>query len=78
MGNPRPISRLLSHTRHHRSTVFLASLCSVVNRIFDLAPPILIGAAVDTVVEREDSILSALGVVDVHHQLWALVKIVSV
>ena len=73
MGNPRPISRLLSHTRHHRSTVFLASLCSVVNKIFDLAPPILIGAAVDTVVEREDSILSALGVVDVHHQLWALV-----
>jgi ATP-binding cassette subfamily B protein len=45
----------------------------VINKIFDLAPPILIGAAVDTVVMRESSILSSLGITDVHHQLWALV-----
>jgi ATP-binding cassette subfamily B protein len=51
----------------------LASLCSVINKIFDLAPPLLIGAAVDTVVMRESSILSSLGITDVHHQLWALV-----
>ena len=73
MGKPRPISRLLAHTKKHRPTVYLASFCSVVNKIFDLAPPLLIGAAIDTVVERESSILSSFGIIDVHHQLWALV-----
>ena len=73
MTKSRPLARLAGHTQQHRSTVILASLCSVINKIFDLAPPLLIGAAVDTVVERESSILSGLGITDVHHQLWALV-----
>jgi len=73
MTKSRPLARLAGHTQQHRGTVILASLCSVINKIFDLAPPILIGAAVDTVVMRESSILSSLGITDVHHQLWALV-----
>ncbi|MDP7000803.1 MAG: ABC transporter ATP-binding protein [Candidatus Poseidoniaceae archaeon] len=73
MAKQRPLSRLISHTQNHRSTIWLASICSVVNKIFDLAPPILIGAAVDTVVEKDSSILAQLGIVDVHLQLWALV-----
>ncbi|HIA89821.1 MAG TPA: ABC transporter ATP-binding protein [Candidatus Poseidoniales archaeon] len=73
MTKSRPLARLAGHTQQHRGTVMLASLCSVINKIFDLAPPLLIGAAVDTVVMRESSILSSLGITDVHHQLWALV-----
>jgi ATP-binding cassette subfamily B protein len=44
----------------------------VLNKIFDLAPPLLIGAAVDVVVRREDSLFARWGVVDVRHQLWLL------
>jgi len=44
----------------------------VLNKVFDLAPPALIGAAVDVVVEREDSLLASWGVVDVHQQLLVL------
>jgi len=68
----RPLSRLWRHATAHRGTVRLAALFSVLNKLFDLAPPLLIGAAVDLVVEREQSWIGRLGVTDVHHQLWWL------
>ncbi|MEM1177993.1 MAG: ABC transporter ATP-binding protein [Acidobacteriota bacterium] len=40
----------------------LAMFCSVTNKVVDLAPPVLIGAAVDIVVRREASLLAELGV----------------
>ena len=40
-----PLGRLLSHLKHHQFTVLLASLCSILNKFWDLAPPILIGMA---------------------------------
>ena len=58
MTEQAPIFRLFSHMRGHRSTVWLATLFSILNKIFDLAPPLLIGAAVDVVVKRQDSALS--------------------
>ena len=53
-----PLRRLVSHLKHHRLTVILASLCSILNKFWDLAPPILIGMAIDVVVQRENSFLS--------------------
>ena len=40
--------------------------------MFDLAPPILIGIAVDVVVSQEDSFLASLGIREVTTQLWTL------
>lgn len=70
-----PLRRLIKHMSSHSRTVWLASTCSVVNRLFDLAPPVLIGAAVDVVVRGEDSVISSIGIVNVHHQLWFLAAI---
>ena len=47
----------------------------MLNKLFDLAPPILIGAAVDIVVSREDSFIASLGVTSVDTQLWLLAGI---
>ena len=58
MTEQAPIFRLFSHMKEHRSTMWLAILFSILNKIFDLAPPLLIGAAVDVVVKRQDSVLS--------------------
>lgn len=44
----------------------------MLNKIFDLAPPALIGAAIDVVVEKENSLVASFGVVDVMDQLWVL------
>jgi ATP-binding cassette subfamily B protein len=52
--------------------MWLASACSVLNKIFDLGPPVLIGAAVDVIVQREASFLTRFGVVEVWDQLLLL------
>ena len=59
-----PIYRLSKAMSRHSRTVRLAALCSILNKLWDLAPPLLIGVAVDVVVEREESLLSGLGIVD--------------
>ena len=72
MTEQAPIRRLLAHTKNHRTTMWLATLFSILNKIFDLAPPLLIGAAVDVVVKREESVLSDFGYSDPKEQLIVL------
>ena len=72
MGEGGPFRRLLAYMRPHRGTVRLAAFCSILNKIWDLAPPLLIGLAVDVVVLREDSTMASFGLVDPWHQLVAL------
>jgi ATP-binding cassette subfamily B protein len=67
-----PLLRLLQHTRQHRRGVFWASTYSILNKIFDLAPPFLIGAAVDIVVAQENSYIGWLGFPNLTTQLWIL------
>jgi ATP-binding cassette subfamily B protein len=67
-----PLSRLLQHAGHHRPRVIAAATCSFVNKVFDLAPPVLIGAAIDVVVAQEDSFVASFGVPSVMAQLWIL------
>lgn len=67
-----PLTRLFKYGRVYRSQIWSAATCSVLNKIFDLAPPVLIGAAVDIVVKRQDSLIAALGITDVFQQLLAL------
>lgn len=69
MSDVGPFKRLLVYMRSHRSTIRLASACSIVNKVWDLAPPLLIGLAVDVVVLKEDSLLASLGLIDPWHQL---------
>ena len=72
MTEQAPISRLIAHMKKHRSTMWLATFFSVLNKIFDLAPPLLIGAAVDVVVKQEESVLSGYGYSDPKEQLIIL------
>ncbi|NCF66666.1 MAG: ATP-binding cassette domain-containing protein [Chloroflexi bacterium] len=67
-----PLLRLLGYSREHRRQTILASTCSILNKIFDLAPPVLIGMAVDVVVEQDESFLASLGFTDPAEQLVIL------
>ncbi len=67
-----PIKRLLRYGRAYRSWYWWAATCSVLNKIFDLAPPYLIGMAVDVVVQRERSLIARWGFPDVTTQLLIL------
>ena len=67
-----PLLRLLANTRRYRGRLILATSFSILNKLFDVMPPMLIGAAVDVVVRREESFLANLGFVEMHVQLLAL------
>jgi ATP-binding cassette subfamily B protein len=67
-----PLKRLTAYTGRYRKRVWLATLCSILNKLFDLAPPVLIGMAVDVVVAQENSLFARLGFVSVQSQLVAL------
>jgi len=71
-GEAAGLVRLLRRLRPHRRTLWLASACSVLNKLFDLAPPVLIGLAVDVVARERTSWLSHFGVDSVPAQLTVL------
>ena len=70
-----PLRRLMGHVAHRAATIRLAVLCSILNKIWDLAPPLLIGVAVDVVVTQEDSLLASFGLIDPWHQLLFLAAV---
>lgn len=67
-----PLRRLWRYAVGHRRRIVRASLWSVLNKLFDLAPPLLIGAAVDIVVRRDGSVLASLGIAEPRTQVVAL------
>jgi len=69
MKYDRPLLQLIHYSRSHRGTLLLATLFSILNKWFDLAPPFLIAAAVDIAVRRESSIFGYMGITDVPSQL---------
>ena len=68
----RPLQRLFNYGHQYIKQIRLAIGASILNKIFDLAPPVLIGIAVDVVVKQQDSIIARLGVKDIYGQFVIL------
>ncbi|MBV5260480.1 ABC transporter ATP-binding protein [Synechococcus moorigangaii CMS01] len=64
-----PLTRLFRYGGRYRKQINLAIACSILNKLFDLAPPVLIGVAVDTVVQRDSSFVAQFGVTSIIGQL---------
>lgn len=67
-----PLLRLIRYSAGYRAQIIWASSCSVLNKIFDILPEVLIGIAVDTVVNRENSFIARVGYPDQRDQLVIL------
>lgn len=67
-----PMIRLWRYAKVFQPSMLLATAFSLLNKLFDIAPEILIGVLVDTVVHRESSWVAKLGIVDVYQQLAVL------
>ena len=52
---------LLRYAKGYRRRIILASTCSALNTLFDIMPEILIGVAIDVVVNQQESFLAGLG-----------------
>ena len=75
MTAAHPLRRLLVFARPYRRDAALGTIYSVLNKIFDVLPELLIGVAVDVVVNRRGSFLARMGLPEPMHQLYALVAL---
>jgi len=68
----RALLALVRYAQGHRRHIFLASTCSILNKIFDVMPEILIGIAIDVVVNQEASFVASLGFATPQSQIVVL------
>ncbi|MFG6159711.1 ABC transporter ATP-binding protein [Halomonas sp. 1390] len=66
------LGRLLRYARGYRRRIIAATLCSILNKLFDIAPEILIGVAIDVVVNQEESFVAGLGFTTAEQQILVL------
>lgn len=66
------LGRLLRYARGYRRQIIAASICSIINKLFDIAPEILIGIAIDVVVNQEESFVASLGFASARDQILIL------
>ena len=66
------LKELFLYSRKQDTKINRASIYSVLNKLFDLAPPVLIGIAIDIVVEGSDSFLGNLGYENRRQQILIL------
>ena len=75
MDSSHPLKRLFAFARPYRRDAVFASVFSMLNKFFDVLPELLIGVAVDVVVNRRASFLARLGIPDPVNQLAILVAL---
>ncbi|HLS71280.1 MAG TPA: ABC transporter transmembrane domain-containing protein, partial [Chitinophagaceae bacterium] len=73
-----PLSQLFQYLKPFRNKVRWATTFSIFNKLFDLAPPVLIGAAVDVVVKGEESFIAQFGITESSKQLIFLAIITAI
>lgn len=66
------LNRLIAYASAFRKEMLLATIYSVLNKLFDILPEVLIGVAVDIVVNQKQSFLAHMGIVDGLWQLYTL------
>ena len=77
-NNQNPILRLYTNLSEEKSILISALGSSVINRILDLAPPVIIGLAVDIVVKEQNSWIANFGIEEVPSQLIFLAILTGV
>ena len=66
------LKHLFVYSQQQKTKAKRGIVYSILNKLFDLAPPVLIGIAIDIVVEGNESFLSSLGIPDRRRQLIIL------
>ena len=77
-SSPAPLVRLWRYARSHRRAVIRSTSLTFSNKVVDLAPPVLIGMAVDIVVRGEGSWLGSVGIEDPNSQIVALAVLTAI
>jgi ATP-binding cassette subfamily B protein len=79
VGDEHPLVRLWRRSTAFRPRIVLAVVSTVLNKLFDIAPELLIGVAIDVVVREDESFLGRLfGVSDREDQLLILAGLTAI
>jgi ATP-binding cassette subfamily B protein len=74
----RPLARLWHYSRDHRRRVWWATFFASANKFFDVAPELLIGAAVDVVVQGDQSLVGRIFGTDDRRTQIVILAIVNI
>jgi ATP-binding cassette subfamily B protein len=66
------LKHLFVYSQQQKTKAKRGIIYSILNKLFDLAPPVLIGVAIDIVIEGNESFLSSFGIPDRRRQLVIL------
>ncbi len=66
------LRHLFAYSQQQKTKTKRGIVYSILNKLFDLAPPVLIGIAIDIVVEGNESFLASVGIPDKRRQLVIL------
>ena len=66
------LKHLFVYSQRQKTKAKRGIVYSILNKLFDLAPPVLIGVAIDIVVEGNESFLASFGIPDKRRQLVIL------
>lgn len=72
MRTSHVLFKLLRVASPNKGKVLFAALCSMLNKICDILPEVFIGIAIDVIVNQENSLVAAWGIVNPIHQLYAI------
>ncbi len=78
MESAPPLRRLWRYSDKYRRRTVLAGTWSFLNKAVDLAPPFLIGLAIDVVANRGDSLLASMGISDPKNQILVIALVTFV
>ena len=70
--SPSNLKHLFVYSQQQKTKAKRGIVYSILNKLFDLAPPVLIGVAIDIVVEGNESFLASFGIPDRRRQLVIL------
>ena len=70
--NKSTLRDLYASSPNQKAKLIRAIVYSFLNKVFDLAPPVLIGIAIDIVIEGDESFIAQFGIIDKKQQLIVL------
>ncbi|MBA3752304.1 ABC transporter, partial [Candidatus Dependentiae bacterium] len=67
----KPAWNLLTYMAPYKGRLILACISSILNKVCDIVPEILIGIAIDVVVNQHNSLIARIvGITDPYNQLY--------
>lgn len=78
MNHTNALLKLLHYSAPSKGKIIFASICSILNKICDIVPEILIGISIDIIVNQEHSLIGRLGITNAFNQLYLVSALTAV